>query len=385
MKRIAIATLAWLVMQTATPARPVVTMNTSGSVPLACDSDVIVSGGFLRLTLPTASQLADGCDLAIVNNDHAAGKHLTDFPPDINPRLYPDQTVSVTSLGGQWISKNKPGRYRVRSETKVLVDNNGDDSNDGISVPLQHIATAGSVIETDFDNQLKFVIIAPTVGQTFVEDSLQLGGQPVGSSLIVLSPNGDGPITMVNSGPCVIGADNAELYLWANKYGPNGRIDFYCNRSNTALSGHIYAHNNFLFDGSGTLVFHGAGSNDNAVFMDGATAGASISDGIQIAGVFDSVWRMDEGGGRFTLGCSTAGCKSVTPVADDNHQQPSANRMFMILGSEQLLLGGCPVNTGYASIGTSIVGGHGSLVTFGCQIPGGISTTQNGGVWATKY
>jgi hypothetical protein len=366
-------------------ARRVAAVSHSGPLPLACDSDVVLSGGFFRLDLPAAAELEDGCDIVIINNDDDAGKVLLSFPRDINPKLYPKQAVGITTLGGNWIAKSKPGRYLLTRETKVLVDNNGDDANDGISLPLQHITTAGTTIETDFDTQLKLAVIAPTLGQTFTEDSLQLGGQPTGSNLIALAPNGDGGITLVNSGPCVIGADNAELYLWANKFGPNGRIDFYCNRSNTPLTGHIYAHNNFLFDGSGKLVFHGAGSNDNAIFMDGPTPGSSITDGIEIAGTFDTIWRMDEGGGRYTLGCGKPGCHSITPVLDEKQVPPSANRMFMILGSEQLLLGGCPYSGGYASLGPSIIAGNGSLVTFGCAIPGGVITSQNGGVWPTKY
>jgi hypothetical protein len=366
-------------------ARPIVTVNEGGALPLACDSDIVLGGGFSRIELPAATGLPDGCDMTVINNDDDAGKLLLTFPRDVNPKLYPNQAVGLTTLNGNWITKSKPGRYRLTRETKILVDNNGDDANDGISRPLQHITTAGIIIEADFDNQLKLAVIAPTVGQSFVEDSLQLGSEPTGSNLIVLAPNGDGGITLVNSGPCVIGADNAELYLWANKYGPNGQIDFYCNRSNTALTGHIYAHNNFLFDGSGKLVFHGAGSNDNAIFMDGPTAGSSITDGIHIAGTFDSIWRMDEGGGRYTLGCSKPGCNSVIPVGDESRPQPFVNRMIMILGSEQLLLGGCPSDGGYASLGPSIIGGYGSIVTFGCVIPGGFVTSQGGAVWPTKY
>jgi hypothetical protein len=372
------------VLQTAY-ARPIVSINEAGTLPLACDSDVVLTGGFLKIQLPPATEVADGCDIVVINNDEFAGKRLVTFPRDINPKLYPKQAVGITTRDGDWVTKSKPGRYRLTRETKLLVDNNGDDGNDGISLPLQHIATAGITIETDFDNQLKLAVIAPTVGQSFIEDALELGGQPTGSNLVVLAPNGDGGITLVNSGPCVVGADNAELYLWANKYGPNGQIDFYCNKSNTALTGHIYAHNNFLFDGSGKLVFHGSGSNDNAIFMDGPTAGASVTDGIQVAGTFDTIWRMDEGGGRYTLGCSTAGCKSVVPIADESRAQPFANRMFMILGTEQLLLGGCPTDGGYASLGPSIVGGYGAIVTFGCAIPGGIIKSQGGAVWVTKY
>jgi hypothetical protein len=385
MMKVFAAAIVCLAAVPAAHARPVVSVNAGGTLPLACDSDIVVDGGFFRIQLPAATGVADGCDIVIINNDDDAGKLLLAFPRDVNPKLYPKQAIGITTQNGNWIAKSKPGRYRLTRETKLLVDNNGDDSNDGLRLPLQHIATAGTIIETDFDTQLKLAVIAPTVGQSFVDDALQLGSQPTGSNLIVLAPNGDGGIILVNSGPCVIGADNAELYLWANKYGPNGQIDFYCNKSNTALTGHIYAHNNFLFDGSGKLVFHGSGSNDNAVFMDGPTAGASVTDGIRIAGTFDTIWRMDEGGGRYTLGCSTPGCNSVVPVADESRPQPFVNRMFMILGSEQLILGGCPVDGGYASLGPSIIGGYGSLVTFGCAIPGGYVTSQGGAVWPTKY
>lgn len=379
-----VAALACTLMLTAAAARPIVTMTAGGPVPLACDSDVVASGGFFRIILPPASQQADGCDLVIVNNDSAAGKSLVNFPLDVNQRLYPNQSVGITSLAGRWISKSKPGRYRLPGETKVLVDNNGDDDNDGLSAPLRHISVAAMMIQNDFDIQQTHAVIAPTIGQSFVDDTLRLGGQPTGGNLVILAPNGDGDITLINKEPCIIGGDNAELYIWANKYGPRGQIDFYCNRSNMPMTGHIYAHNNFLLDGSGKLVFHGAGLNDNALFFDGPTPGSSITDGIHMAGTFDTIWRMDEGGGRYTLGCSTKSCSSIIPVGDESRAQPLANRMFMIQGAEQLLLGGCPTNGGYESLGRSIISDHGTIVTFGCPIPGGYVTSESGTVLTTK-
>ncbi len=90
-----------------------------------------------------------------------------------------------------------------------------------------------------------------------------------------------------------------------------------------------------------------------------------------VAGTFDTIWRMNEGRGRFTLGYNTLRCSQSDAVAK-SRMHPFTNRMFMILGNEQLTTGGCPQNGGYASLGSSIIGGNGIIVTMDF-IPGGTS------------
>jgi hypothetical protein len=369
--------------------RPISEIGSAGNIPLVCGSDVIAFGGDIRVELTSGHDVPDGCDIFLINADMYAGKRLIGFPKDINRKLYPGQSVGFTSYKGQWISKYKPGRYDIPGPIKVLVDNRGDDDNDGISLPLKHLSAAVQEIQRDFDVKQMLATIAPTVGEVFENDTIGIGGQPVGANLIALSPNGNGTITLVHKGTCVISADNGELYLWADQFGEHGEIDFYCNTDNNPSTPQLLAHNNGMFDGSGRLVFHGAGKNDVALSFDGPTAGSSIMDGIRVAGIFDTVWKMEQGGGRFTLGCRKKDCTSIMPTADESREKPSIGRLFMVIGSEHLRLGACPQKDGYESIGPSVVGGNGLLVKYGCFIPGtpdGVPLmSQNGKVYDSAY
>jgi len=361
-------------------ASSVAKMTAAGTLPLSCGVITVAIGGDFQITLPAATS-TDGCDIYIVDGDGNSGKYLVGFPDDINPKLYPHQFVAVTSLDGSWITISKPGRWKMPGGMKILVDNNGSDTNDGISKPLKHLSTATQVAQVDFDIAQSAPIIAPTVGQTFINDALALGGQPTGGNLIQFSPNGNGTVYLVNSGPCIVVGDNAELDIRANAFGPNGAFDLTCNTANAAQNGHIYQHNNGLFDVEGSLVFHGAGLNDNAFFFDGPAMGASFNGTATMFGTFDSFFRMDEGGGRFTIGCSSSpGCPNFT----SGNNQTFANHMFIILGANELLLS-APLGGGYASLGYSIVGGQAQIVTSGISIPGGYATRQSGRVDATKY
>jgi hypothetical protein len=371
-------------------SRPIAIVGQTGTLPLACDHTVVASGGNIRITLPAATSLADGCDIVLVNEETEAGKLLIDFPADINPRLYPNQAVGITSYKGRWISTYKPGRYKIpNGKLRVLVDNDGDDRNDGISLPVKYLATAVQLVQQDFDTRQSLVTIAPTIGQTFTDDAVAVSGQPLGSNLIALSPNGNGKIKLVHGATCVTAGDNGELFLWADQYGSQGQIELHCNGANNPNTPQMLAHNNGVLDGSGRIVFYGSGDKDVAISFDGPTAGSSFNGGIQIAGRFDTVWRMEQGGGRFTLGCIAEGCASIEPIADEAGDMPSINRLFMIIGSEQLRVGNCPRRDGYRKLGPSIVGGNGLLVKFGCFIPGtpdGVPLmTQNGKVYDSAY
>jgi hypothetical protein len=371
-------------------SRPLATIGLSGTLPLACDRTIVAFGGDIRIVLPAATDLEDGCDILLVNEESEAGKLLIGFPQDINPRLYPNQSVGITSYKGRWISTHKPGRYKVPGGgLRILVDNTGDDGNDGISRPVKYLATAVQLIQQDLDTRQSLVTIAPTIGQTFTDDAVAIGGQPLGGNLIALSPNGNGTIKLVHAATCITAGDNGELLLWADQFGPQGQIELHCNRNNNPNTPQMLAHNNGVFDGSGKIVFHGSGDKDIAISFDGPTAGSSFNGGIQVAGRFDVVWRMEQGGGRFTLGCSSQDCASIEPIADESGEMPSINRLFMIIGSEQLRIGNCPRRDGYRKLGPSIVGGNGLLVKFGCFIPGtpdGVPLmTQNGKVYDSAY
>ncbi|WP_315761998.1 MULTISPECIES: hypothetical protein [unclassified Bradyrhizobium] len=233
-------------------------------------------------------------------------------------------------------------------------------------------------------------IIAPSINQTFTNDPLILDGPYAGGYLVQVTPNGNGKFTWGGTDSCVLVRDGAWVDLRLNQFisggpitQPNGSIDFRCNTSNTPMSGHIYVHNNAGFDLEGIPTFYGAGNEDNAIFFDGSTYGAAIADGILVDGRFDSAFRMDEGGGRFNWGGTIPYNGSVVSIAAAS---PSAvlNRIYMVLGNSELLLGACPASSGYASVGPSIIGGNGLLIAHNCTIPGSYAQQQNGKVYADK-
>nr|WP_041756625.1 hypothetical protein [Bradyrhizobium sp. ORS 278] len=347
--------------------------------PFQCGSEFLAKGGFRRITLP--EDMAEGCDIWVINADSASGKRLIGFPSTVNPRLYPGQAVSVVRRDGRWFAKSTPGRWRINGPQTVRVDALGDDENDGLSddTPLRTIGAAAQVIQRDFDLQQATPIIAVSVGQEFT-DPLLLGGQATGGNLVQISPYGRGSFTWTTPGPCIVVGDNAEIDVRLNQFSATSSIRFQCNRSHARDSGHIFVHNNGVLDMEGTPVFVGAGKYDNAIYFDGPTAGAALMDGFLVDGEFDSLLRMEEGGGRFRIH------GSIAPVSRPEgtwypwrvSEQPRVGRMVSIHGASQLYLNGDPQLTGWGSIGTSIVSGQALLVTNGRRIPGGAKATQNG-------
>jgi hypothetical protein len=372
--------IALLLVSSSLPAlsRPLSTMSATGTISIVCDSDVLLSGGNIRATLPVPP--SDGCDLNIIDSDDTSGKYLIGFPASINPKLYPHQRVGLTSLAGAWIVKDRPQRYKIAPQTSnIYIDPAGDDTNDGISLPVQHFAAVKAIIQADIDFAGLTPLIRPTINRTYY-DQLSLDGGFVGGYLVQLTPNGNGKFTWQNDSFCVAVRDGAWLDLRLNQTVsggpidlPNGSIDFHCNALNVADTGHIYSHNNSGFDLEGKPTFYGAGANDNAIFFDGPTFGAAIADGYWLVGRFASSLRMDEGGGRFTTGGSIGPAPSATPFVD---------HLFMVLGSNQLIQSATTPG-GYSSLGPSIVGGKGQIV--GNAGPAGYTATQGGQVTATKY
>ena len=371
--------------------RPISSISLTGNLPVACDSDVVAIGGNIQITLPAPP--GPGCDIVLVNEDSAAGKFLIGFPADINPKLYPNQSVGFTSnaAGTAWISKYKPGRWRIPPSIYVYVANNGSDNNDGLSPssPLQHNFVATHVIQTDFDIQQSTPFIALNGGDTFANDPILFGGQPTGGNLVGLTVYGSGTSIITNADDAaIIFGDNAEMDIEIGQLSGGAvalRLQGNLNDHVGRAAG-IYVHNNGLFDlnlspqgASGGIIVVGNGSNGSAFFFDGATVGASAAGTIQVAGVFNDIWHMDEGGGRFTLG------SIIQPIPSPVSGQPcSATRLLAILGSEELILGG-QFPGGYSSLGQSLVSGNGLLVTNGISIAGGVTNGQNGHIFSTKY
>ncbi len=357
-------------------------INSTGSITIStahAGCDIYATGG--QTTITFSSAIVD-CDVRIINGDGGNGKILAGLSSDVNPKLYPNQAISVNSDGSIWFATEKPGRWRIPHGTIVFVNPNssvGNDANDGLTLttPLQHIGFAGKVCLIDFDACNVTAIIAPITGQTYINDELFLNGQPTGSNLLQISPYGGGSFTWQCDGPCIGVGDNSELDIRIDQFGSSNGIVFAGNRLNATLTGHIYQHNNGLIDMEGSAIFSGSGSNDCAFFFDGPCPGASIANGFQVEGSFDTIFRMDEGGGRYTIG------GTVGPVAGT---APAANRLFAILGCNELIQSATLVNGGYSTLGPSVVGGNALFLNVtGAAVPGGISATQGGRIETTKW
>jgi hypothetical protein len=370
-------------------SRHVIDISTSITLSSAHSGcDILATGGQITITLP--APIAD-CDIRVINGDAGSGKILVGFP-DVHPKLYPNQAVAVNSDGTVWFAEEKPGRWKITPGTTVYTSSftiGASDTNDGLTpqTPLRHNAVAVQVIYNDFDCSDVTPILAPIAGSVFTNDPIAVGGQPTGDNLIQVSTYVDPAAPAVTSFTiqCSVGAaitvgDNAELNLAWNALNSSGTAILQGNMSNAAdSSSGIYQHNNGLFDMSGICTIVGSGLNCNAVFFDGGAPGASAANGFNCQGTFDSVWRMDEGGGRFTLS------GVMQPVNDASGHPPFANRLLMVLGENELIMGTTQATGGWASLGPSIVGGNGLLVTNGITIPGSVMATQGGRVVATKF
>lgn len=345
------------------------------------DCDVIASGGYFPIQLPSPSMVPDGCDITVVNADGGSGKSLVNFPADVNPRLYPKQSVSVTTQNGQWISTATPGRFRINAScyTVYVADaaHGGNDANDGLSpaTPLLKNGTATQMIYKDFDCQNITPIHALVAGSSFNNDPIALGGQLTGDNLYQVSVYGNGQAQILcDHGPPISVGDNAELNLAVGALCQAASIYLQGNKNNllgTACG--IYQHNNGLFDMSGNVYIQGNGNNDCAFFFDGPTPGASIADGFYVGGTFGDIWHMDEGGGRYTLSGNIAPYTTC-----------SAARLLWIGGENELIMGGPSPVSNYVSIGPSLVTDAGLLITNGVVIPGGVTTANNGRVQTVK-
>lgn len=337
--------------------------------------DVYASGGYFPVTLADPTTYANDVELTVINGDALSGKRLLNFPADVKRILYPKESISVRVVNGQWVTRHRPPRYAIPATTTIYVANEGDDNNDGLSQssPIKTSARGVQIVQTELDVQQTTVAIALKGGETF--DPVHLGGQPTGGNLITLSVWGTGAATVADVGPAISVGDNAELDIRI----PTGNsliIDG--NKSNAVDSGALYGHNNPIIDMEGDVTIIGHGANGSAIFFDGPCMGASIANGFKMKGRFRSAFRMDEGGGRYTLSGTVDG------IPDANGQLPFIDAMLEVFGENELILG-TPFGPHWYSVGPSRIGGDGLIVTNGVGIPGGYSCTQGGRVVVSKY
>lgn len=345
--------------------------------------DVLATGGAYAITL--AAPTSDGSDIRVINGDALSGKVLVGFPAPFNSRnkLWPRQTVGVSSVDGSWFTTQDPGRWMVTETVKVYVSSlpGASNNNDGLSpsTPLRNLSAAVQMCQKVIDTQQTSPIIAPIAGSVFQDDPINLGGQPTGGNLIQLSVYGNGQVQLICDyvSPINIG-DNAELNIDIGALNSGASLLLWGCRANgnVGTSAGIYQHNNGLFDMEGSCTIIGNSPNHSAFFFDGPCPGASIANGFNLGGYFGDAFRMDEGGGRFTV----SGPVNAVPWSGLN---PTAARLYGIYDHNKLL-----VNAGYggswASLGASLASGHGRIVKFGTSIPGGVTATQYGLVTDSK-
>lgn len=351
-------------------------------------NNVMTSGGFFPIDFPDPTTMPDDCRINVKNLDTTAGKRLTGYvPPEANTRLYPGQSLGVTTQNGQWVVIQDPGRFKITAAccTVFVADaaHGGNDNNDGLDParPVLHNYTAVSIIQKDFDTQYITPIAALIGGSVFVNDPFFASGQPTGGNLIQLSVYNGQACILCDDTPAVMVGDNGELNIKIDHYSASNSLFLQGNRNNhIEMASGVGQHNNGLFDQSGTIIIVGSGPNCSAYFFDGPTPGASIADGFIACGTFGYLWNMDEGGGRFTLSGQVRTAQWGTPAV-----WPTCAGLLRISGTNDLILGG-PGNqwngATWASIGASVVNGNARLVTNGIAIPG-LGAALQGGIIST--
>jgi hypothetical protein len=322
------------------------------------------STGQKTITLPSVSGFDSKCVVTIINGDTARGKKLVGFPstnftsPNI---LWPGQGVKVEIINGAWAVPFDPGRWKNPGTQTLHVDiNSGSDANDCLATgagACQNPEAAWTRAQYYWDTAATTPIIALACSQTHT-GQLNMGGTPLGTNLIQLSPDGNCGATWQNNGPCINVSDLSELDLNLNFYGSSGTISFKCNQSNVASTGNILLHNAVVLDTEGTPSWSPAGSNDNFLFCDGPCE-FTIANGVtQITGAGGNyVIYMSEGGKG-----TQSGVISATAAG-------GATGVYFLFGPSMLILG-TSNGGGWSSIGTSKVYGGATLVQNGVTISG---------------
>jgi len=264
---------------------------------------------------------------------------------------------------------NDPGRWKNSGQQTLHIDLSlGSDSNDCLATgagACQNPQAAYTRAQYYFDTQGTSPILALACSQTHT-GQLNMGGTPLGTNLIQVSPDGNCGATWQNNGPCINVSDLAELDLNLNFYGSSGTIAFQGNRSNVASTGNILLHNAVVLDIEGTPTWAPAGGNDNFLFCDGPCE-FTIANGItQTTGA----------GGNYAIYMSEGG-KGTQSGTINASAAGGLTGVYYLFGPSMLILG-TPNGVGWSSIGTSKVYGHATLVNNGITPTGGVSVGTSG-------
>lgn len=250
----------------------------------------------------------------------------------------------------------------------LMVDNAGNDLNDGITAPKQHICAAILAIYTTWDLANNPAIVQPTSGQTFDETGqpCAFGGQIVGNNVITIQPAGSTHFTWKNPNTCLQWGDGAEFIV--------NHATMNCDLNNAVGQAAFYEHQYAVGDFN-DITYVGGGNNDALIHVDGEGR-FTFSGPLQIVGRAHEII-----GGDTTMHGTFS--SSVTFAA--NSMAPSGafvDRLYRLNGTSELNIGASFTTAGLYSMGQSIVTGRSVLNENGVSVLGGVAPDPNGLVCA---
>ncbi|MGC2776838.1 MAG: hypothetical protein WA418_14515 [Bradyrhizobium sp.] len=278
--------------------------------------------------------------------------------------LYPGQNVLIYQINGVWDYHPKNQRW-VQGVVSACVDTGGGaiGTVDGLAAgagAFSQLQDAASFIWYGLDMAGSSATIAPTAGQTFLQ-TLNLGGQPVGSNVVFLKGNGgQATIQGVNGSDTISVGDNAELIIQ----------DIYVKSSNNTLGkAGLKMHGNGLIDTFSGVTIEGGGANDVGVFIDNGPGIFAQFNTLTFTNTFNScIW--SDRGGNLSIGAL---------ITNTGVGTMAVSKIMTLKG------------VGYTTIGTQITttnwgGGLGAspvstghvLNLNGTTMPGGTSVTSPG-------
>jgi hypothetical protein len=362
---------------------------------------VFARGGQIHLTLDDPNTVGDVDPITIHNTALNAAVMLYGFPTRVRRRLYPGQTILAVPQSSDgtgdpgtflWAALSLPDRFPIDDNVSTIyvadAAHGGDDDNDGLAAsrPILTNALATSIIYRELDCNFRTPIRSLAAGSVFDNDPIIASSQPVGSNLVQLSIHGSGYALIRHSDlPAISIGDNGELDV---------RIaEGSCLVLQGNMAGHpgvpygILGHNNPVLDQEGRVRIIGSGvrnrtdgkENQSAYFFDGPTVGAAIKDGYELQGCFGDIFRMDAGGGHFTL-------SGPISTVDDANGPCFADRLIAVYGTNHLI-SNFDASWRWASLGPSRVAGSAVWQHNGPPVPGGGGPvhTQQGQLTSNRW
>lgn len=339
---------------------PVVTSDSGGTLNPGSNS-------FFEMTFGAASSYPSNFAVMIRNVDLYSGIG-TGRGKRINLNgtkfiLYPGQNVLIfNGDGSTWDYHPKNQRW-VQGGAFICCDTGGGafGSVDGLATgagAFLSLQDAASTIWYGMDMAGNSATIYPTAGQTFAQ-TLNLGGQPIGSNVVFLKGNGgQATIQGTNGSDTVSVGDNAELIIQ----------DMYVRSSNNTFGkAALKMHGNGLIDAFSGVTIEGGGVNDVGVFIDNGPGIFAQFSTLTFTNTFNSLIWADRGG-NLSIGAliTNSGGMAVSKI------MTLKGVGYTTIGTQITTtgwgggLGASPVNTGHV------------LNLNGTTMPGGTSVTAPG-------